>query len=91
MTAPACRAALVAALFVSPTAAPAADEHEFFEKNIRPLLAEHCLKCHGTPPADGGSKTPGGGLKLTSRAEVLKGGDSGAAVVPGKPDESLLV
>ncbi len=57
---------------------------EFFEKQVRPLLVERCVKCHG------GDKTRGS-LKLTSREAILQGGDTGPAVVPGKPDESLLV
>ncbi len=60
---------------------PAAD---FFEKEIRPLLAERCFKCHG------GKKTRAN-LKLTSRASILQGGDTGPAAVPGKPDESLFI
>jgi len=62
---------------------PAGGE-EFFENRIRPLLAEHCQACHGTDKAEGG-------LRLTSREEVLRGGDSGPAVVPGAADDSLLV
>jgi hypothetical protein len=61
------------------------DGGEFFEKEIRPLLIEHCQKCHGGEPKIKG------GLKLTSRALLLKGGDSGPGLVPGKPDASLLV
>jgi cytochrome c553 len=57
---------------------------EFFEKEVRPLLVENCQKCHG------GKKTEGG-LSLRSRAAVLKGGERGPAVVPGKPTESLLI
>ena len=57
---------------------------EFFEKQIRPLFAEKCHKCHGV------GKTRGG-LSLTGRDLLLKGGDSGPAAVPGKPKESLLV
>jgi hypothetical protein len=57
---------------------------EFFEKQVRPLLAERCLKCHG-------DTKPKGGLRLTSRAAVLRGGDTGPAAVAGKPDGSLLV
>ena len=57
---------------------------EFFETEVRPLLVEKCQSCHG------GKKTEGG-LSLTSRAAVLKGGETGPAVVPGKPAESLLV
>jgi len=56
---------------------------EYFEKNVRPLLAEHCGDCH--------TKKAKGGLKLDSRASLLKGGDSGPAVVPGDAEKSLLV
>ena len=59
---------------------------EFFENKIRPILAEHCLQCHGDD-----DKKVRGGLRLTSRVEILKGGDSGPAIVPGKPAESLLI
>ena len=55
-----------------------------FEKLVRPLLAERCFECHG-------AKKQSGGLRLDSLAEIVKGGDSGPALVPGKPDESLLV
>ena len=57
----------------------------FFETEVRPLLAEKCLSCHGD------DKSPKGGLRLTSRASIIQGGDSGTAAVSGKPDESLLV
>jgi hypothetical protein len=57
---------------------------EYFEKEVRPLLVEHCQKCHG-------DKKPKGGLPLTSRDAVLKGGDSGPAAVAGKPQDSLLI
>src|SRR6188768_1282114 len=59
---------------------------EFFEKKVRPLLVARCLECHGADP-----KKVKGGLRLTSRVELLQGGDSGPAVVPGKPGESLLL
>jgi hypothetical protein len=59
---------------------------EFFEKSVRPLLAEHCYKCHG--PA---VEEVEGGLRLSSREGVLAGGDSGPAAVEGKPDQSLLI
>ena len=68
-------------------AGPRADDPgatEFFEKSIRPILAEKCQKCHGA------GKTRGG-LSLAGRALVLKGGDSGPAAVPGKPRESLII
>ncbi|MFM7168365.1 MAG: c-type cytochrome domain-containing protein, partial [Planctomycetaceae bacterium] len=57
---------------------------EIFEKQIRPLLVEHCLKCHGPEKQEGG-------LNLSSRESLLKGGDYGAALIAGKPNESLLV
>jgi len=57
---------------------------EFFEKEIRPLLVTHCLECHGEEKQEGG-------LRLTTRKEVLAGGDAGEAVVPMKPGESLLM
>ncbi|HTU89506.1 MAG TPA: PSD1 and planctomycete cytochrome C domain-containing protein, partial [Gemmataceae bacterium] len=63
---------------------PAAADVDFFEKQVRPLLVEHCFKCHGN------GKTKGG-LSLASREGVLKGGDSGPAVVPGDPAKSLLI
>jgi Protein of unknown function (DUF1549)/Protein of unknown function (DUF1553)/Planctomycete cytochrome C len=57
---------------------------EFFESKVRPILSGTCLKCHG-------AGTHKGGLRLDSRESVLKGGDSGAAVVPGKPTDSPMI
>lgn len=67
---------------------PRPDEagREFFEKNIRPVLVERCYKCHSLK-----SEKIKGGLLLDSRGGVLKGGDTGPAIVPGKPEKSLLV
>ncbi|MSR31895.1 MAG: DUF1553 domain-containing protein [Gemmataceae bacterium] len=59
---------------------------EFFEKKIRPVLSEHCAKCH-----DLDGKKPKGGFSTKDRPSLLKGGDSGPALVPGKPAESLLI
>src|SRR5262249_42286190 len=67
-----------------PAFAPA--DIEFFEKKVRPLLAERCYKCHSTQ-----AKKRPRGLLLDSRANVLKGGDSGPAVVPGSPEKSRLL
>ena len=64
---------------------PAADL-EFFEKRVRPLLVEHCYKCHSAK-----SKKLKGGLRLDYREGVIKGGDSGPAVQTGKPKMSRLV
>lgn len=69
----------------SPDAAGTRDV-EFFETSIRPLLVEHCLVCHGDDPDD-----LGGNLRLTSRAEILDGGDLGPAIALGNPDDSLLI
>ena len=55
-----------------------------FEKHIRPTLVSQCLKCHGP-------KKQEGGLRLDSRGAILKGGESGPALVPGKPEQSLLL
>ena len=59
---------------------------EFFESKIRPVLVKHCYECHA---AD--SRKLRGGLLVDSRQGLLKGGDSGPAVVPGDPRESLLI
>ncbi|MEM8671083.1 MAG: PSD1 and planctomycete cytochrome C domain-containing protein [Planctomycetota bacterium] len=62
-----------------------ADEKEaFFEEKIRPLLVEHCIDCHG--PDD-----QSGELRLDRRVHVFRGGASGAALVPGKPETSRLI
>ena len=59
---------------------------EFFEAEIRPLLAKRCFGCHG-PEA----KRLEGGLLMNGRQSLLEGGDTGPAITPGKPDESLLI
>jgi cytochrome c553 len=65
-------------------AAPGSEDAKFFETRIRPLLIDACSKCHG-------AEKQRGGLRLDSRAALLKGGDTGPAVLPGKPNESLLL
>ncbi len=57
---------------------------EFFEKLVRPLLVERCYPCHG-------DKMQWGNLRLDSRAALLLGGERGPALVPGRPEESLLI
>ncbi|MBA4016168.1 MAG: hypothetical protein C0483_03160 [Pirellula sp.] len=57
---------------------------EFFESHIRPVLIEQCVACHGPQKQESG-------LRLDSRDAVFKGGAGGAAVVPGRPEESLLI
>lgn len=62
------------------------EQIEFFEKQVRPLLAEHCFECHSHRTAQ-----PKGGLRLDSRQAILRGGDTGPAAVPGEPSKSLLI
>ncbi|HZW31081.1 MAG TPA: PSD1 and planctomycete cytochrome C domain-containing protein [Isosphaeraceae bacterium] len=62
------------------------DGIEYFEKAIRPVLAERCSPCHGARV-----KKPKGGLVLGTRDQMLQGGDSGPAIVPGDPESSLLI
>jgi len=57
---------------------------EFFEKQVRPLLTARCHECHGPLQQKGN-------LRLDGRATILAGGDTGAAIVPGNPDDSLLI
>ena len=59
-------------------------EADFFEAQVRPLLVERCLECHG-------DKKQEDGLRLDSRAGWQIGGDRGPAVVPGRPEASLLI
>jgi hypothetical protein len=58
---------------------------EFFEKKVRPLLAERCYECHSP------DKKVKGGLRLDLRDGWVKGGDTGPAIVPGDPEKSLLI
>ena len=67
-------------------ATPSADQIEFFENEIRPLLAAHCYSCHSFRTA-----APLAGLRLDSRDGLLRGGDSGPTIVPGNPDQSRLL
>jgi hypothetical protein len=62
---------------------------DYFEAKIRPMLVTHCYECHSAEAA--GKKKLKGNLLLDSREGCLNGGDSGPAVVPGKPEESLLL
>lgn len=70
----------------APAPAERREDVEFFEKKVRPLLIERCHSCHSTK-----AKKQKGGLLLDSRESILKGGDSGPAVVPGQVGKSLLV
>lgn len=66
-------------------AAPSAEEVDFFEKRIRPVLAEHCYECHSE------GKKVKGGLIMDHREAMLIGGDSGPSLVPGDPDKSKII
>src|SRR5687768_11197092 len=84
-------AGAVVALFLSVPATAAAGAPdpaalEFFEARVRPVLVEHCYKCHS---AD--AKALKGGLRLDGGTSMLKGGESGPAVVPGDPAASRLI
>jgi hypothetical protein len=90
------RACLMAGLLSLPTAtfvscqsgsptATAADGHAFFQSEVRPILEMNCLPCHN------GTTLPGR-LNLTTRAATLAGrAGNRAYLVPGRPDDSLLV
>jgi hypothetical protein len=65
---------------------PAEDDLRFFRDKIEPVLKTNCYECHS-----GQAKEIKGGLRLDSRSAVILGGDSGPAIVPGKPDDSLLI
>ncbi len=67
----------------APPLASAQSPDELFETRVRPLLVEKCFACHQT--------TPMGGLRLDSRAALIRGGNSGPTIVPGNPDDSLLI
>ena len=54
-----------------------------FTRDIKPILEVHCLSCHG-------AEKPKGGLRFTTRAKAIEGGDEGTSLVPGKPAESPL-
>ncbi len=66
-------------------AAPTLKADEFFASKIEPLLRERCFQCHSH------DQKMKAGLALDSRSGWEQGGDSGPAVIPGKPDESLLI
>ena len=80
--------AIALVLGVGLQVAPGADDAgiEYFEKQVRPMLVARCYECHS-----GKAKRLEGKLRLDSLAAALAGGETGPAVVPGKPKESLLV
>ncbi|MFT4588383.1 MAG: hypothetical protein ACI9VS_002514 [Candidatus Binatia bacterium] len=81
-------ATFAASILSAPTAQAAAsrEQLDFFEKKIRPILAENCYKCHSI--AEGKKR---GELTLDTREGSVKGGELGPAIVPGDLDKSLLI
>ena len=71
------------------TITPNAEQLEFFENKVRPLLADKCYRCHSAKAEE--KEKLKAGLFLDSRAGLLKGGDSGSALTPGDPSKSFLV
>jgi hypothetical protein len=65
---------------------PSREGVRFFEKNIRPILVDRCYTCHSSKLSE-----PEGALLLDSRAGVMRGGRHGPIIVPGEPEESLLI
>ena len=88
LSGPMAGAILGLALAAAPSslAAASAEQLEFFEGKVRPLLAEHCYACHSAK-----IETPFAGLRLDSREAILRGGDSGPAIVPGSPAQSRVI
>jgi len=77
----------LAVAIVLAVAAPCAAADVDFQRDVQPILSEHCAQCHGVDEGERQS-----GLRLDLRESALKGGDSGtAAIVPGKPEESELI
>ncbi len=74
----------VLATSLQATAPVTPEQQTFFESKVRPLLIEHCYECHSADKQKGG-------LRVDGRAAMLDGGESGPAVVPGVPEQSLLL
>ena len=75
------------AIWISPTLATATPEQvTFFENEVRPLLANNCFECHSAT-----AKKLQAGLRVDSLKGILRGGDSGPAIEPGKPGESMIM
>jgi hypothetical protein len=77
----------IAATLLAAAAEPKTEDHDFFEKKIRPVLVERCYKCHSAK-----AEKLKGDLLLDTKEGTLKGGESGKpAVVPGDAERSLLI
>ena len=75
---------MLAALAISCQQTGASDQDDFFETKIRPALVNSCLRCHGELKSSAK-------LRVDSREALVRGGESGPAIVPGMPAESLLI
>jgi hypothetical protein len=78
------RVALTASVIFAAAAGISADEPIDYVRQVKPLLERHCYSCHGPEKQESG-------LRVDSRAGLIEGGNSGPAIVPGKPQESLLL
>src|SRR5438105_4403764 len=74
----------LAITFPASAAPPSPADADFFEKQIRPVLSEQCWSCHGP-------KKQTAGLRLDSRAAMLKGGENGPVVAEKEPAKSLIL
>jgi hypothetical protein len=83
---PLCLTLALIAPAASAAAEPSREGVEYFEKHIRPVLADRCYSCHSTA-----ADKSRGGLLLDTRDALHKGGDNGPAIVPGQPDKSRLI
>lgn len=85
------RVGVVAAIFIGASGLVHADDRtdaakvDFFEKKVRPILAENCSICHSA------DTKPSGGLRVDDRNGLIQGGNTGPAIVPGQPEKSLLL
>ena len=72
------------ALLWQPRSVSAQANTDMYVKTVQPILANNCYKCHG-------GENHRGGLQLDTKERILKGGKDGAVIVPGHPEQSLLV
>ncbi|MEM7395023.1 MAG: c-type cytochrome domain-containing protein, partial [Verrucomicrobiota bacterium] len=79
-------ARISALLFLTVSLSPAEDGSAYFENHIRPILVERCYSCHSEE-----SGKQKGGLLLDRRSGWETGGDSGPALIPHKPEDSLII
>ena len=78
------RRAVVASFLLIADLCGASGDARFFDKHVAPILRHRCLGCHN-------DKLNDGGISFQDRETLLRGGGRGRTVVPGKPDESVLI